>query len=829
MNTLRIGIIGTGAIARDHAAAIQQLARSAELVAAADLVSERLEAFAGAFGVARRYTDAGELLADSGVDLVTIATPPGSHEALAIGALERGKYVLCEKPLAASLGSARRIAAAAARHPGRLAVGYQFRYANDHARLIWLCQNGWLGDITSARVERHSYIPQAGEWWGSWPVAGGGVLMTQMIHELDLLQLVMGPPAAVDAALDTRYTSIESEDYVDATIRFASGATARCIGSANSGRLAGGLTVHGTRGSVSLPWSLSIADPAHRAAATEALAAAFAAQGTNGPASLSAHARLYKTIGHQINGSAALPISAADSLVSLEMCAAAYESSLIGREVQLPLGADSVVFNGVSKAAYDARARKAERKFFGVPGITEDGQLPPIPTHAEGGSLKQRARAIAVRTVRRALDTANLQPETIKALIRKPAPVHGGARVRRLPWPRRRHFDAREKRAAMQVLDREMRRGQAVIYGGPEEQAYCEAFTAFLGAGGYADAVNSGTNAVYVALRALDLEPGSEVIVAPISDPGGIMPVVMNMCVPVSADSDYGSMMTSADQMRRVLTDRTSAILVTHIGGHPVDLDPILALAAERGIPVVEDCAQSHGARYKGRMVGTLGAIAAFSTMFGKHHATGAQGGVVFTQDLTLFSRAKQVADRGKSYDQAGHQANMIASLNFNQDEISMAIGRVQLAKLPSFIKARRAFASQVEIGIRGVEGVSIVGDPPWGQSSYLYLMLRLEPATLRCDSEAFASALASEGIDGASPGYSVYPTDQPWCRERVVFPGTTLPWSLAPQDNRTFELRNAHAANGSTVRLEIHEALGPREVRDLVAAISKLARYFRR
>src|SRR5262249_24769306 len=148
--------------------------------------------------------------------------------------------------------------------------------------------------------------------------------------------------------------------------------------------------------------------------------------------------------------------------------------------------------------------------------------------------------------------------------------------------------------------------------------------------GGYAKAVNSGTNAVYVSLRALDLEPGTEVIVPPITDPGGTMPVALMNCIPIPADCERGSLNTSAEEIRKVLTDRTSAIIVAHIAGRPVDMDAVLELAAERGIPVVEDCAQAHGALYKGRMVGTLGAISAFSTMFGKHHCTGAQGGVVF-------------------------------------------------------------------------------------------------------------------------------------------------------------------------------------------------------
>jgi dTDP-4-amino-4,6-dideoxygalactose transaminase len=379
------------------------------------------------------------------------------------------------------------------------------------------------------------------------------------------------------------------------------------------------------------------------------------------------------------------------------------------------------------------------------------------------------------------------------------------------------------------VIDREIGRGGAVVYGGLEEKAYSEAFAKYLG-GGYAKPVNSGTNALYVALRALDLEPSSEVIVPPITDPGGTMPVVLMSCVPVPADADPGSLNTSADQIKRVLTDRTSAIVVAHISGHPVDMDPLLKLAAERRIPVVEDCAQAHGSLYKGRMAGSLGTISAFSTMFGKQHCTGAQGGVIFTKDTLLFARVRQIADRGKPYGALGNQGNLVASLNFNQDEISMAIGRVQLEKLPGAIRARRIFASLVETGLREVDGVSVIGDAPKSSGSYWFLMIRLDTPKLGCDSQEFAAALLEEGIDGVFAGYPFFPTDQPWHREAVVFGKSGLPWSaLAAQpEPRHFELSNAHQASRQIVRIEVHESLEDREARHLVSAVKKLAQYYR-
>src|SRR5579863_557289 len=191
---IRIGIIGTGTIAKEHARAVSMVRDCATLVAAADVDSERLDEFCKSFQVAVCYQTAAELIANPDVDLVTITTPPAAHEELAVAALENGKYVFCEKPLANCLSSAQRIAQVETRHPGRLAVSYQVRYDPSFRRLMWLCRNGWIGEIQSALIERHSYVPHANYgkngWWGSWKTAGGGVLATQLIHELDLLLLV---------------------------------------------------------------------------------------------------------------------------------------------------------------------------------------------------------------------------------------------------------------------------------------------------------------------------------------------------------------------------------------------------------------------------------------------------------------------------------------------------------------------------------------------------------------------------------------------------------------------------------------------------------------
>ena len=439
-----------------------------------------------------------------------------------------------------------------------------------------------------------------------------------------------------------------------------------------------------------------------------------------------------------------------------------------------------------------------------------------------------KVRMMLGGAAKKVLAAANIDPAYVRALVKAPPQVHGGPRARRFPWPVRRHFGREERNAVMRLMNREIRRGGAIIYNGPEKAAYCRAFAEYLG-GGFAETVNSGTNAVYVALRAIDPEPGTEVVIPPVTDPGGAMPIVMMNCIPVPADSAPGLLNTSAEEIAKVLTDRTSAIVVAHLSGHPVDMDPIMELAASRGIPVIEDCAQAHGAMYRGRKVGTIGTVSAFSTMFGKHHSTGAQGGVVFTRDTMIFARARQIADRGKPFGAVTSGGNVVASLNFNQDEISLAIGRVQLAKLPGFLTIRRAFAAAVKAEIEDVEGVEFVNPPAESDGAYWFLLLKLDPRKLNCDNLAFCTGLSREGIDGAQGGYPFYPTDNPWHRDAIVYGESGLPWSLTQQAPKSYPLPNAREANRLLVRVDIHERLGPREAKDLAVAIRKVARHHRR
>jgi perosamine synthetase len=401
--------------------------------------------------------------------------------------------------------------------------------------------------------------------------------------------------------------------------------------------------------------------------------------------------------------------------------------------------------------------------------------------------------------------------------------IDGGEPIRKTPFPARHLFGEEEKAAAVAVFDRAIETGSVFGYNGPEEQAYEQEFAAFLG-GGYADMVSSGTSAIFVALGALRLELLSEVIVPPISDPGGVMPVPMLNCVPIVADAHPGSYNAGAEQIEEVISPRTRAIIVAHIAGEPADMDPILEVANAHGLPVIEDCAQAHGAQYKGQPVGTLGTISAFSTMSGKHHATGAQGGVVFTRDEDVLWEAKRFADRGKPFN-TEYTTNVRMGLNLNGNDLAAAIGRVQLRKLPDILARRRRFVDMLEEEMEDLQTVRLGWIPEKGTGVYWFLRPHLDRSRLRVDKATFVRALAAEGIP-CSLEYHAVQSDAKWFRERNTYGTSGYPWTdprYTGDPNRTFSLPNCTEAIESHFHMSMHESYGAAEAHDIAAAIRKV------
>lgn len=407
--------------------------------------------------------------------------------------------------------------------------------------------------------------------------------------------------------------------------------------------------------------------------------------------------------------------------------------------------------------------------------------------------------------------------------------VHGGPRLRPEPFPQRGHVGTEEQEAVDALFERAIATGVAPGYNGEEENAYCEEFAAYMG-GGFVDAVSSGTAGIYVALRALDLEPFSEVIVGAVTDPGGLMPVPLLNLIPIIADTEPNSYNTGPEQVEPLISPLTSAIVVAHIAGEPADAAGMADLARRHDIPLIEDCSQAHAATLHGQMVGTYGDIGVFSTMSGKHHVSGGQGGLVFTRDEELYHMIRRASDRGKPFFLPPGSTNSVASLNLNLNDLAAAIGRVQLRKLPAIVQNRRAIVAGIAEGISGLTTVSIPEPIPGAAPSYWFLRMRFHAEAATCDKETYCRALSAEGL-AINPSYrAALPHTMEWFQQRRVFGSSGYPWSspdYAGDPDRQFPCPNANATMETHFNLHFYESWTAAEVRNAVAILAKVDRVY--
>jgi dTDP-4-amino-4,6-dideoxygalactose transaminase len=258
------------------------------------------------------------------------------------------------------------------------------------------------------------------------------------------------------------------------------------------------------------------------------------------------------------------------------------------------------------------------------------------------------------------------------------------------PWP---NFSAEEAEAVSRVL----LSNRVNYWTGTECREFEREFAGWTGVP-HAVALTNGTVALDLALLALGIGSGDEVIVTPRSFIASASCVVTAGARPVFADVDADTQNITPDTIRRALSAKTRAVICVHLAGMPCDMDPILGLAEQHGFKVIEDCAQAHGAKYRGRMVGSIGDIGAWSFCQDKIMTTGGEGGMVTTKDRALWSKMWSYKDHGKSWEAVYERKHRPGfrwqhesfGTNWRMLEMQAAIGRLQLRRMPQW-SARRA------------------------------------------------------------------------------------------------------------------------------------------
>jgi dTDP-4-amino-4,6-dideoxygalactose transaminase len=264
------------------------------------------------------------------------------------------------------------------------------------------------------------------------------------------------------------------------------------------------------------------------------------------------------------------------------------------------------------------------------------------------------------------------------------------------PWP---SFTAEEAQAVASVLTS----NRVNYWTGTECREFEKEFAAWSGSR-HAVALANGTLALDVALKALEVGPGDEVIVTPRTFIASISCVVLAGATPVFADVDPVSGNINAATIAKVLTPRTKAVICVHLAGYPCDMDPIMELSETHGFKVIEDCAQAHGTRYKGRSVGSIGHIGAWSFCQDKIMTTGGEGGMVTTNSESLWRTMWSFKDHGKSYEAVYERQHPPGfrwlhesfGTNWRMLEMQAAIGRIQLRKMEAWTAARNRNARMI-------------------------------------------------------------------------------------------------------------------------------------
>ncbi len=388
--------------------------------------------------------------------------------------------------------------------------------------------------------------------------------------------------------------------------------------------------------------------------------------------------------------------------------------------------------------------------------------------------------------------------------------IDGGTPVRMEPLPPWPHYGSAELEAARDVLES----GKVNYWTGNHCREFEAEFAAYHG-GGQAIALANGTLALELALRVLGIGPGDEVVVTPRSFFASASCCAMVGASPVFADVDANSQNITADAIAAAITPKTKAVIVVHLAGWPCEMPEIMSLARERGILVIEDCAQAHGARIDDRLVGTFGDIAAWSFCQDKIMTTAGEGGMLLTRDESLWEAAWSFKDHGKSWQRVQAEDHPPGfrwlhesfGSNYRLTELQAAIGRLQLGYLDDWISKRREHATRINQGISDIPALRTTLPSDREFHSYYKFYAFVHPSKLRdgWNRDRILRAMVAEGLPGLSGSCpEIY-------REKAF---AHLPHPALPV---------AHGLGETSLMLPVHPTLSTGDIDDMVRALRKI------
>lgn len=400
----------------------------------------------------------------------------------------------------------------------------------------------------------------------------------------------------------------------------------------------------------------------------------------------------------------------------------------------------------------------------------------------------------------------------------------GGPPAKTIPYGTGKRFGQEE----LVQLGEALEQNTLFYWSGQKTKALCEKFAGMYGAK-HCVAASSGTAAIHVALGALDIGPGDEVITSPITDMGTLIGILYQNAIPVFADLEPYTYNLDPQSIKAKITDKTKAILAVHLAGNPADMDAIMAIANEHNIQVIEDCAQSYLCYDKGRPAGTIGHIGCFSLNDFKHISAG-DGGMLLMNDEDLYYKAFRFAD--KNYNRFGGNLRQIESLapNYRMNELTAAVGLAQLDRLEDICRKRNTYGDKLSCGIRDLPGIHVPEIKAGNQCSYWFYMLRYDENVTGRTRDQFCEALNAEGVP-ATPGYipcCVYEYDL--FTQQSAYPGSRYPFVDDTKNvNVTYGKGLCPVAEEilrTAIRLNVNEFFTQQDLDETIAAIRKVSRF---
>ncbi len=405
--------------------------------------------------------------------------------------------------------------------------------------------------------------------------------------------------------------------------------------------------------------------------------------------------------------------------------------------------------------------------------------------------------------------------------------IEGGRPVssRLIPMEHGGVIEEGEIEAAVKVL-RSRRLWQ---YNGENIRAFEAEMAAYLGAK-HGLAMNNGTSTMEVALAAVGVGPGDEIITTPFTFIATEVAILRQNAVPIFADIDPATFNISPQSVAELITERTKAILVVSIFGHPVDMDPIMEAAEKHGLMVIDDAAQSLGAEYRGRTVGSIAHITSFSFCAPKAITTAGEGGMVTTNDDQL-ARAMDMI-RAFGYDRlkclpTGRLQHDVLGWNARLTEVQAAVGRVQLRKLERFNQRRIDNARYLTERLSRVEG--IIPPPVVGDVRHVFWIytIRVRSDQLGVSRDEFRAALEAEGVQ-ASVYYDRPIYQQPYFLEQRGYGNTACPfrcpWYKGEVDYARVELPIVEQTCQEVLSIPVHNLLEAEDLEKVATAVEKVA-----